>query len=145
MVLVNQMTTQVIPSSTSYLSNKTVPSSSYSLHPQNQNPDVEEDTSTMVMEGNFKLIPALGASFAHSTTTRLLLMQDFTEYIVKDQDTSLGVGGGGGVKIPKRICKLIKSPHKPAAIAYYSVTDCGIRDWPNKAVVDGKDKPSTVS
>ena len=88
-----------------------------------------EDTSIVAMEGDYKLIPALGASFAHSTTTRLLLMQDSAEYIPSHEQ-----GHNLATKIPRRMCKLIKSPHKPAALAYYYVTDNGIRDWP-KAVV----------
>mmetsp|Transcript_12025 Transcript_12025/g.17342 ORF Transcript_12025/g.17342 Transcript_12025/m.17342 type:complete len:114 (+) Transcript_12025:174-515(+) len=55
-----------------------------------------------------QLIPALGESWSHSTTTRLLLSW-----------TTVGA----------RECRLVKSPHKPAGVALFSVTADGIRDY----------------
>jgi len=157
-VLINQMTTQV--STTVSNHNNTISSTTSTgiQYPQQDLMDGQENknTSWMVQEGNTKMIPALGASFAHSTTTRLLLMQDSIEYILKDTShhqqqqqqgkendqsymegttTTAVVGGRGrGIPIPKRICKLIKSPHKPTAIAHFCVMDCGVRDWPTKVL-----------
>jgi RAD51-like protein 2 len=56
-----------------------------------------------------RLVPALGESWAHAVTTRLLLSQD-------DQSS------------PRRVCTLVKSPCMPSGMAYYQVTESGIRD-----------------
>lgn len=56
-----------------------------------------------------RLVPALGESWAHATTTRLVLS-------VSPQSQT------------HRICKLVKSPHRPCGIATYKVLECGIRD-----------------
>ena len=61
-----------------------------------------------------RLIPALGESWAHSTTTRLLLMTD---------DTAVGKSRNQQC----RICKLVKSPHRPAGTAAFTITEFGIR------------------
>ncbi len=62
---------------------------------------------------DWKLIPALGESWAHATTTRLLLMNDEHRH---------------GQNHQRRICKLCKSPHKPSGRALFSITQFGIRD-----------------
>uniref|UniRef100_A0A6S9BBP6 Rad51-like C-terminal domain-containing protein n=1 Tax=Ditylum brightwellii TaxID=49249 RepID=A0A6S9BBP6_9STRA len=77
-----------------------------------------------------KLVPALGESWAHATTTRLLL--DFMP---------------SGV----RCCRLVKSPHKAAGTALYDVTENGIRDVPpsslprqrNDLTLDASKRPRT--
>lgn len=55
-----------------------------------------------------KLVPALGESWGHATTTRVLLSGDDV-----------------------RRCTLVKSPHKAAGTALYQVRECGIRDVPD--------------
>ncbi len=67
-------------------------------------------------DGNsdWKLIPALGESWAHATTTRLLLMNDENRH--------------GQDRHQRRICKLCKSPHRPSGMALFSITQFGIRD-----------------
>lgn len=60
-----------------------------------------------------KLVPALGESWGHATTTRLLLSQ---------------VAGGADPSI--RRCTLVKSPHKAQGSALYQVRETGIRDPP---------------
>jgi len=76
--------------------------------------DVEYDafTGIVMKHGNFtsRLVPALGESFAHATTTRLLLSPT-----IPSMDDS-------------RECRLIKSSHKPPGKALYRVTEQGIRD-----------------
>lgn len=57
-----------------------------------------------------KLVPALGESWGHATTTRVLL---------SDQGDDI------------RRCTLVKSPHKAAGSAIYRVVECGIRDVPD--------------
>jgi RAD51-like protein 2 len=56
-----------------------------------------------------RLVPALGESWAHATTTRLILSQSPT-----NPDS--------------RTCTLVKSPHKPIGTEAYAVTEYGIRD-----------------
>jgi RAD51-like protein 2 len=60
----------------------------------------ENDTS--------KLVPALGESWGHAVTTRVLLSGDDI-----------------------RRCTLVKSPHKAAGSALYRVVESGIRDVPD--------------
>ena len=60
-----------------------------------------------------RLTPALGESWSHSTTTRLLLTQ------VTDGESS-----GGDL----RRCRLVKCPHKAAGVADFQVNEYGIRD-----------------
>lgn len=56
-----------------------------------------------------RLVPALGESWAHATTTRLILSSTLQSQT-------------------HRTCKLVKSPHKPCGVATYKVLECGIRD-----------------
>lgn len=62
-----------------------------------------------------KLVPALGESWGHATTTRILLSQ-------AGQDPSI------------RRCTLVKSPHKAAGSALYQIRETGIRDPPTMQV-----------
>lgn len=64
--------------------------------------------------GSTKLIPALGESWAHATTTRLLLMKDPNSNGFCDRD--------------RHICKLVKSGNKPCGTAFFTVTKSGVRD-----------------
>jgi hypothetical protein len=82
--------------------------------------------------GNSNVIPALGESWAHATTTRILLTFDGNSKNNNEADN----GGGGcfgfsdeyGIPGKRRICKLVKSSHRPAGIAYFTVTEFGLRD-----------------
>jgi RAD51-like protein 2 len=60
------------------------------------------------------LVPALGESWAHAVTTRLLL-------------TCSTGGGGGNAEEEQRTCHLVKSPRLPSGQAVYSVTAQGVR------------------
>lgn len=62
-----------------------------------------------------RLVPALGESWAHAVTTRLLLSSDYPQ-----TDTTS----------TRRFCRLVKSPCMPAGTAYYQVTEVGVRDAP---------------
>lgn len=92
-VVVNQMTTKVIGSSAS---SETKNSADFST----------------------SLIPALGESWAHAVTTRLLLSTDTS--------TSECISNRS-VRHQRRICTLVKSPHKPSGTASFSITEFGIR------------------
>lgn len=89
-------------------------------HNENENSIVGNSRSNGT--SNSYVIPALGESWAHATTTRILLTFDGNE------------GGGGfgcdeyGIPGERRICKLVKSSHRPAGIAYFTVTEFGLRD-----------------
>jgi RAD51-like protein 2 len=65
--------------------------------------------TTKVENDSSKLVPALGESWGHATTTRILLSQ-------AGQDSSI------------RRCTLVKSPHKAAGSALYQIREAGIRD-----------------
>ena len=65
------------------------------------------------------LVPALGESWAHAVTTRLLLSSDI---------------GGGGVSTqphqqqqPTRTCRLTKSPRLPSGAANFQIVEAGVR------------------
>ena len=58
-----------------------------------------------------RLVPALGESWAHATTTRLVLA------IPSSTNNQL-----------RRTCTLVKSPNRPCGTATYKVLECGIRD-----------------
>jgi RAD51-like protein 2 len=84
-VVINQMTTKVGISGTT----------------SNANPGI----------GEAFLVPALGESWAHATTTRLVLSSSSTN----SND-------------PTCSCTLVKSPSRPSGVATYTVLECGIRD-----------------
>jgi len=86
-VILNQMTTKVISAE-----------------------QQEGELMDCILYNDTRLVPALGDSWAHSTTTRLLLSFD---------DSTMPT---------KRKCQLIKSPHKPGGMAYFAITDYGMRD-----------------
>jgi len=69
-----------------------------------------------------RLVPALGESWSHSTTTRLLLTQ-----------SGVRTGSEDGGSIDVRKCRLVKCPHKAAGEATFQVTGAGIRDVPSTA------------
>jgi len=72
--------------------------------------------------GGMKLVPALGESWAHSVTSRLMV--DFYHRHVPNGASP------GGVMGEVRTCSLIKSPHKPNGTACFMITDKGIRGMP---------------
>lgn len=79
------------------------------------------ESSKNQMDHNARLVPALGESWAHSVTTRLLLLPlDWRE------DVSLRSYAESNHP-QRRICKLVKSPHKPEGSAIFTITEFGIR------------------
>ena len=72
---------------------------------------ISNATSGQTGESQSRLVPALGESWAHATTTRLVLSIPSS---VNNQ--------------AHRTCTLVKSPHKPCGTATYKVLECGIRD-----------------
>ncbi|KAL7535008.1 hypothetical protein ACHAXR_006205 [Thalassiosira sp. AJA248-18] len=75
--------------------------------------------------GGTKLVPALGESWAHSITSRLMI--DF--HTTADASHSTGTHSMDEV----RRCTLVKSPHKPPGNALFMITDKGIRGVPPQA------------
>mmetsp|Transcript_1688 Transcript_1688/g.3700 ORF Transcript_1688/g.3700 Transcript_1688/m.3700 type:complete len:521 (+) Transcript_1688:65-1627(+) len=72
-----------------------------------------------------KLVPALGESWAHSITSRLMI----------DHYRHFHNAGTSTSTIPHnmdevRTCTLVKSPHKPNGTALFMITDKGIRGVP---------------
>ena len=64
-----------------------------------------------------KMVPALGESWAHSVTSRLMI--DHYRQFVHTSDTSS--------YSEIRTCTLVKSPHKPTGTSLFKITDKGIR------------------
>ena len=93
----------------------------------NANINLNPVGSVQMRVGNVKnevrFVPALGESWAHTTTTRLLLMFDHTHGQDKIGDSVESSSRA------RRICKLVKSPHKASATVYYDVTERGLRDY----------------
>lgn len=74
--------------------------------------------TTRVDRNGSKLIPALGESWAHSVTSRLIV--DYFR------------GNLSGDMSELRTAKLVKSPHKPCGTAMFMITEKGIRGPPNR-------------
>ena len=74
-----------------------------------------ENSANGVATTSSRLTPALGESWSHATTTRLLLTQ-----------VTQGDGDGGGGDL--RRCRLVKCPHKAAGVADFQVNEYGVRD-----------------
>ena len=68
-----------------------------------------------------RLTPALGESWSHATTTRLLLTQ-----VTQRGDGGIRSESGGGGDL--RRCRLVKCPHKAAGVADFQVNEDGVRD-----------------
>jgi RAD51-like protein 2 len=68
-------------------------------------------TSNAYPVGEAVLVPALGESWAHATTTRLVLS-----------------ASSSNSSDPTYSCSLVKSPNRPSGVATYTVLECGIRD-----------------
>lgn len=77
------------------------------------------DSQNEIVSSNFA--PALGESWAHATSTRILLMFDKSGNQCTD-------GEKYGIQGQRRICQLVKSSHKATGMAYFSVTEFGLRD-----------------
>ena len=71
------------------------------------------------------MVPALGESWAHSITTRLMV--DHYRHF-HDTGESGAVNAHGMDEV--RTCTLVKSPHKPNGTALFMITDKGIRGVP---------------
>lgn len=81
--------------------------------------------------------PALGESWAHAVTTRLLLSYD-------DGDDATSPRHGSRT----RRCTLVKSPHRPAGAARYGIYGVGVRDHHHRASErpeEGEDHPAATT
>lgn len=72
--------------------------------------------TTKISGDNSRVVPALGESWAHAVTTRIMIEQQNP-----NQQESI------------RLCRLVKSPHKPCSVSYFVVREIGIRDVPKQA------------
>jgi RecA/RadA recombinase len=80
-------------------------------------------TNTTTATTSSVLVPALGESWAHAMTTRLWL--SFVSDSNPQRSRISGSGGSGDGK--RRLCRLVKSPHKPEGTAVFTITKYGIR------------------
>ena len=74
--------------------------------------------TTKISNGASQLVPALGESWAHAVTTRLLLSSN------------------GG----RRTCALVKSPRLPTGSADYQILECGVRNLDPQLLPNGRAK-----
>lgn len=74
-----------------------------------------------------QLVPALGESWAHAVTTRIVLSMPFADQ---------------GQQRDKRTCSLVKSPRLPSGIASYQIMECGVRgvDYQGRGSSSGSNK-----
>ncbi|KAL7527325.1 hypothetical protein ACHAWF_002134 [Thalassiosira exigua] len=72
--------------------------------------------------GGTKLVPALGESWAHSITSRLIV--DYYDHFGSSDGQASNMAQR---KNEVRMCTLVKSPHKPSGNALFEITDKGIR------------------
>jgi RAD51-like protein 2 len=82
---------------------------------------VEKDDTNN--QGGLKLVPALGESWAHAVTSRLMIDHHC------DFEATLSVTTAPMSEM--RTCTLVKSPHKPTGTALFTITDKGIRGVPS--------------
>jgi RAD51-like protein 2 len=80
---------------------------------------VANQMTTKVSGDSSKVVPALGESWAHAVTTRLIVEQQQQQQQHQQQKSI-------------RSCRLVKSPHKPCGVAYFDVRESGIRDIPRQ-------------
>ena len=106
-VVINHMTTKV---------DRSLDPSSY--HPNTIPQDNLDRNSISKMECTTEdgtiLIPALGESWAHAISTRVILSHDYTYPMSSPY--------------ARRKFILAKCPHKPCGVTFYSILDVGIRD-----------------
>lgn len=79
---------------------------------------IEKDGNSIAGGTTTKLVPALGESWAHSVTSRLMI--DHYRNQMHTSDSSSGMD-------EVRTCTLVKSPHKAPGTALFKITDKGIR------------------
>ena len=88
---------------------------------------IDKDGNSNNPGGTTKLVPALGESWAHSVTSRLMIDHHrFHADALSSLNSSTHISSMGEV----RNCTLVKSPHKPTGTALFMVTDKGIRGIP---------------
>jgi len=81
---------------------------------------IEKDDASN--QGGMKLVPALGESWAHSITSRLMI-DHHRHFEATSSSTTASMD-------EVRTCTLVKSPHKPTGTALFTITDKGIRGVP---------------
>lgn len=79
----------------------------------------KDDTNN---QGGMKMVPALGESWAHSISSRLMI-DHHRHFEATSPMTTAHMG-------EVRSCTLVKSPHKPTGTALFTITDKGIRGVP---------------
>lgn len=93
---------------------------------------VTNHMTTQIVQGQSRVVPALGESWAHAVTNRLLISipQEQPALVLIDDTDRDGHGGTNSVVGSIRKCSLVKSPHKPNGDAYFQVLEIGVRDAP---------------
>lgn len=93
---------------------------------------VVNQMTTKIHGGSSSVVPALGESWAHATSTRLLLSQEHKLLMQEDDDDDNDDENipQSCTKIPVWTCTLVKSAHRPNGTADYRILEEGIRDRP---------------
>ena len=107
-VAMNQMTTKFVPTTSA--------ANNHSTTSHNSSMTTTTTATATTTTTTSQLVPALGESWAHAVTTRILL-SSFT--------TTTGINAPPVVV--RRTCTLVKSPRLPTGSADYQVLECGIR------------------
>jgi RAD51-like protein 2 len=89
-----------------------------------------------------RLVPALGESWAHATTTRLLLSSSPSPSTSQNDTSGTSRPTNNGYSV--KTCTLVKSPHLPQGKVQFQIHPSGIRD-PHKTVTVTPTKASTTS
>ena len=77
--------------------------------------------------GGTKLVPALGESWAHAVSSRLMI--DHLHRLCPESSAPMD-----DTMEDIRVCTLVKSPHKPPGTAQFVITDKGIRGVPPRDI-----------
>lgn len=115
-VAINQMTTKLFYPHPSNTNNNTSTNSNNSSSWMDSN----GTTTTSNSCSQTKLVPALGESWAHAVTTRLLLTVDSNSQHSHQQEL-------------QRRCTLTKSPRMPNGSAIFTIVEAGVRGVEYKA------------
>jgi RAD51-like protein 2 len=80
---------------------------------------VNQMTTQIKKGGGTQHVPALGETFAHASSTRLILERRL--------NAAGSSGGGGREEEEVRECRLVKSPNRPMGVGLYRLREEGVR------------------
>ena len=128
-VAVNQMTTKfVLPNNNTNTNNNNHDEAVMRWRPDSENDPHHSNVVTPGEKGRrTQLIPALGESWAHAVTSRLILLQRHNSSLSLSNDDENNDTTNPPAALQYRTCALTKSPRLPAGEASLVITPVGIR------------------